>query len=109
MCIEKLRELLETPNVKTRAISSQASQEEGSTTILETGVGASAPKRAAPFKGDDMVSPAMKVAAVLKDGWRVTISSEDRCGEGGHIPLQNFSLGQATINRYKLASTIGAF
>lgn len=106
MYIEQPRELLGTPNVKTRAISSQASQEEGSTTIPDTGVGASAPKRAAPSVGDDMVSPAMKVAAVLKDGWSVTISIEDRCGEGGVIPLQQFSFGSTTLNRFKLASIV---
>jgi len=36
--IEKFRELLETPNVKTRAISSQAEKSEGSTTIPGMGV-----------------------------------------------------------------------
>jgi hypothetical protein len=48
--IEKSRELLETPNVKTRAISSQAVKAEGSTTIPEVGVRSSEWKCGTPLE-----------------------------------------------------------
>ena len=66
MNIEQSRELLETPNVKTRAISSQASKEEGSTTIRGDGVPSSEGKCETSIMDDDIVWSTGKPVAVYQ-------------------------------------------